>query len=357
MATVSGTADILDDAGEPLAVDITEIGRGSTLDWSLGACQTVSFELTSESSIVRAGWLRLSQTGGVPVGVAAVFQLFANDRLQSEAGVLSASQLQSITAIHDSTGPDRDTGIAISNLTSRPASYTATIITYAADWSEYHHNSRLNTGGQQAQLNPELERPVYHLDPLWADPNINVVGIDSYFPLTESHTTDLEAIKQGFFSGRYYDWDPQLGPNVRIDPRVALKNLRWWWENDHFDTRANGARTKTEWTPKMKPFWLTEVGYESIHPTTVEPYVFPPSLPRGSTGEKDFAIQCLAYQAFAESLAKEEYIARWFAWNYDARPFPAFPEAREIWQDFTAWEKGHWIEGKWVGLPKCGQGR
>src|SRR5690606_35686958 len=46
-------------------------------------------------------------------------------------------------------------------------------ISYAADWSEYfgHH-----PGGGELR---------YHLDPLWADENVDFVGIDNYMPLSD----------------------------------------------------------------------------------------------------------------------------------------------------------------------------
>ncbi|WVJ71566.1 glycoside hydrolase TIM-barrel-like domain-containing protein [Paracoccus marcusii] len=46
-------------------------------------------------------------------------------------------------------------------------------IGYASDWSEYfgHHPG-----------NGEL---FFHLDPLWADPNIDFIGIDNYMPLSD----------------------------------------------------------------------------------------------------------------------------------------------------------------------------
>jgi len=55
-------------------------------------------------------------------------------------------------------------------------------VTYAADWSEYHHTE----GGW------------YNLDPLWACEAIDVVGIDAYFPLTEATSSqyDIEKIMQ-----------------------------------------------------------------------------------------------------------------------------------------------------------------
>lgn len=59
-----------------------------------------------------------------------------------------------------------------------------TQITYAADWSEYH-----SIGGW------------FNLDPLWASANIDFVGIDSYFPLTEDLPQiqiDEQAITDGW---------------------------------------------------------------------------------------------------------------------------------------------------------------
>jgi hypothetical protein len=48
-------------------------------------------------------------------------------------------------------------------------------ISYAADWSEYF-------GHQPADGSGDV---FFHLDPLWADPNVNFVGIDNYFPLSD----------------------------------------------------------------------------------------------------------------------------------------------------------------------------
>lgn len=44
------------------------------------------------------------------------------------------------------------------------------LVSYAADWSEYHHTN----GGW------------FNLDPLWASSDIDFVGIDAYFPVTDS---------------------------------------------------------------------------------------------------------------------------------------------------------------------------
>ncbi len=219
-----------------------------------------------------------------------------------------------------------------------------TLVGYAADWGEWHHNSVTDGDGIFKQYQPELTNYVYHLDPLWSDPNIDFIGIDAYFPLTEigDDYRNIEVIKQGWFSGRYYDWDPQLGSDIKIDPKVAIKNLRWWWENEHWN--YNGV--KTAWVPKSKNIWFTEIGYPSVHAATNEPNVFPPGLPKGSDGSVDFDVQRLAFQALSDTMGQKEYIGPRFVWNVDARPFPTFPQAIEIWADGPNWEKGHWIQGK-----------
>ncbi len=58
-------------------------------------------------------------------------------------------------------------------------------ITYAADWSEYF--------GHQ----PGDGDAIFHLDPLWAHPAINAIGIDNYMPLSDwrDRCVDLAAIR------------------------------------------------------------------------------------------------------------------------------------------------------------------
>ncbi len=65
-------------------------------------------------------------------------------------------------------------------------------ISYAADWSEYHHGE----GGW------------YNLDKLWASNSIDFVGIDAYFPLTHDQRQkyDEQRIIDGWTSGEGYDF-------------------------------------------------------------------------------------------------------------------------------------------------------
>jgi len=54
-------------------------------------------------------------------------------------------------------------------------------VSYAADWSEYW-----------GYLSPEGDR-YFHLDPFWADANVDFIGIDNYMPLSDWRDGDTHA--------------------------------------------------------------------------------------------------------------------------------------------------------------------
>jgi hypothetical protein len=227
------------------------------------------------------------------------------------------------------------------------AAMPGTIITYAADWSEYH-----SRGGW------------FNLDPLWASPNIDVVGIDSYFPITP----DLpqvqitpELIKQYWEKGEgwdYYYTDSMARTGLTSyggNPAYAWKNLEYWWKNTH--TNPNAATTA--WTARMKPVWFTEFGFPSVDGCTNQPNVFydPSSsesfFPRASRGRVDFQAQRVALNATLDYLEERRLksgnanlVQRRFIWTWDARPFSFWPDLENVWQDSIQWATGHWVNGK-----------
>jgi len=222
-----------------------------------------------------------------------------------------------------------------------------TQITYAADWSEYH-----STGGW------------FNLDPLWASANIDFVGIDSYFPITEDLPQiqiDEQAITDGWESGE--GWDYYYTDSVNRtgktsyggDATYAWKNLEYWWGNTHTNPDMSG----TAWTAKMKPVWFTEFGFPSVDGCANQPNVFydPTSsesfFPRGSKGRVDFQAQREALNATLDYLENRSLeagnanlIPRRFIWSYDARPFSFWPDLEGVWQDSILWATGHWVQGK-----------
>ncbi len=211
-------------------------------------------------------------------------------------------------------------------------------VTYAADWSEYHHTD----GGW------------FNMDKLWACPAIDCIGIDAYFPLTNSSESvyDNEIIKQAWQSGEGFDFYYQDSMNKvnphPLSPDYAWKNIKHFWENFH--TNPNGI--KTAWQPKMKKIWFTEFGFPSVDCATNEPNVFFSSgsqdsgFPRLSKGNIDTRAQKVAIFSSLEYFNSCEFLERAFLWTYDARPYPYFPNKIDIWSDGESWKYGHFINGK-----------
>jgi hypothetical protein len=217
-------------------------------------------------------------------------------------------------------------------------------ITYAADWSEYHHTD----GGW------------YNLDPLWASPNIDMVGIDAYFPLTDSPQRgyDFEVAKQGWISGEGYDWYYTDGARTVKAPLAApyaWKNIGWWWGNAHTNPDGN----PTPWVPESKPVWFTEYGFPSVDSAINQPNVFydPDSVegffPRFSKGRPDVLAQRLGLAATEEVWKDSPIVTHRFVWTWDARPFPYWPDLRQVWADGGQWKTGHWVQGK-LGMSGLG---
>lgn len=208
------------------------------------------------------------------------------------------------------------------------------LVTYAADWSEYHHTE----GGW------------YNLDKLFASEYIDFVGIDAYFPVTRTTHSGIspEDIENGWKSGEGYDYFvDESGGQQKLSNDYAWKNIKYWWENYH----RNPDGSTTQWQPKMKKIWFTEFGFPSIDKATNQPNVFFDPLcqdggvPRYSSGEVDFSIQRKAIRSFIDYWRTQDYVEQMFLWTWDTRPYPAWPHSN-IWRDSNLWERGHWVNNK-----------
>lgn len=207
-------------------------------------------------------------------------------------------------------------------------------ISYAADWSEYHHGE----GGW------------YHLDKLWASDSIDFVGIDAYFPLTHDQRQkyDEQRIIDGWTSGEGYDFYYSDKNAFPLATEYAWKNISWWWENEHI----NPDGQKTLWRPKSKKIWFTEFGFPSLDCATNQPNVFynPESfdggIPCNSKGRVDFRAQRDGISATLKKWANSEIIENMFLWTWDARPYPYWPGLTSVWADGSLWLRGHWVNGK-----------
>ncbi len=210
-------------------------------------------------------------------------------------------------------------------------------VTYAADWSEYHHTD----GGW------------YNLDPLWASPDIDVIGIDAYFPLSDAPQSkyDIQAIMDGWMEGEGYDFyysDPERTTQAPLSAPYAWKNIAWFWENTH----TNPDASVTDWVPESKPIWFTEYGFPSVDGATNQPNVFfdpnsvSSALPYYSKGRVDFRAQRTGLMATEMQWQGSDMVERMFIWTWDARPYPYWPDLTSVWSDGAAWKTGHWVQGK-----------
>lgn len=258
---------------------------------------------------------------------------------------------------------------------------TATKIGYAADWSEYFGHQ---PGDGSGDVN-------FHLDPLWADSAIDFVGIDNYMPLSDwrngvDHADaaagsiyDLDYLTGNVAGGEGYDWYYPDAAARDAQDRVPIqdgaygedwifryKDIRNWWSSAHVN-RSKGVKAAmpTEWQPRSKPIWFTELGCPAVDMGTNQPNVFhdPKSsesfFPYYSNGVRDDFIQYRYLQAmflFWGSLENnpisDRYAGRMVnmtrahVWAWDARPWPDFPSRIETWVDGDNYSRGHWLNGR-----------
>ena len=302
-------------------------------------------------------------------------------------GLLIGSEMRGLTWTRDADGGFP----AVAQFRTLAAECRAVVgedvkLSYAADWSEYFGR----------QVDNEVR---FHLDPLWADPDIDYVGVDWYPPLGDWREgawrdggggLDAEAGFRGPSSPDYlaeqvaggegFDWYYATSADRAAQVRTPIsdtahgedwvfrpKDLKGWWSNRHHD-RVAGVRspTPTAWIPMMKPIRLTEFGCAAVDRGGNAPNLFqdPKStenaLPPFSTGARDDRMQRRALEAVLKHYAKAEnnpvspiygraMLAGADAWCWDARPYPAFPALKAVWADAGAWRAGHWLNGRMSG--------
>ncbi|MHA6729848.1 baseplate multidomain protein megatron [Devosia sp. A369] len=252
------------------------------------------------------------------------------------------------------------------------------VLTYAADWSEY---SGYQPGGGEK---------FFHLDPLWASPHIDAVGIDNYMPLADwrdgqGHADaglsasgyDLDYLAGNVAGGEGFDWyyasdaDRQAQARSPIsdgaygEPWVwRYKDIRSWWSRAHHN-RPGGVRqaSPTAWVPGSKPVIFTELGCGAVDKGANQPNIFgdPKSAEGGrpyfSSGTPDPLIQrqvLRAHQAWWRDPQNNPPgmvdVSRIYHWTWDARPYPAFPALTAVWADGPNHRNGHWLTGRLGGL-------
>jgi hypothetical protein len=263
----------------------------------------------------------------------------------------------------------------------------STVVTYGADWTEYGSHV----------IGSEVRFP---LDPLWASSAIDAVGIDYYAPLSDwrdsaaqldaslsSSIYDRDYLAANLNGGEAFDWyyadDAARIAQARAPITDGLgkpwifraKDLWSWWANTHIE-RVGGAElgSATAWTPLSKPIWLTEVGCPAVDKGANQPSAFPDARsiegtsPYFSNGQRDDLIQRRyietviaafdpAFGAGALNPVSPVYggrmvdVSALHLWTWDARPYPVFPAAEDVWSDGTNWQTGHWLTGRLGAAP------
>jgi hypothetical protein len=292
-------------------------------------------------------------------------------------GFIIGSELRGLTQLRDDTGafPFVQALVRLAG-DVRGILGPAAKLTYGADWSEYFGYHPVDGSGDV----------LFNLDPLWASPAIDAVGIDNYMPLSDWRDDDLldvnpdgarladdrAAMTAAIVSGEGYDWyyasDADRQNRVRSPITDGMAGQHWlfrnkdifgWWSHPHHE-RIGGVEREaaTAWLPGMKPVWLTELGCPAIDKGANQPNVFVD--PKSA----ESAVPYFSGRARSDSMQRrflEAHHDFWqgglapagmldpdhvFVWTWDARPFPAFPLDTGLWSDGANWRTGHWLNGR-----------
>jgi hypothetical protein len=305
---------------------------------------------------------------------------------------LIGSELRSLTRVRSASGvyPAVDALVTLAGEVKTILG-EETIVTYGADWTEYGTHV-VDAGATEVR---------FPLDPVWASPDIDVVGIDYYAPLSDWRDSathldraltdsiyDRDYLAANLSRGEGYDWYYADAAARAAQTRTPItdglgkpwmyrvKDLWNWWASAHYE-RVGGVElgSPTDWTPQSKPIWLTELGVPAVDKGANQPSVFPDpkssesGAPYFSNGSRDDLIQRRALEAvlarfdpaFGASLADNPLspvyggrmldISGLHLWTWDARPYPAFPALLDAWSDGPNWESGHWLTGRLGNAP------
>lgn len=290
-------------------------------------------------------------------------------------GFIIGSELRGLTQLRDGAGAfpfvEKLIGLASD---VRAILGSGTKLTYAADWSEYF-------GYHPADGSGEVH---YNLDPLWASADIDAVGIDNYMPLSDWRDGDLslgnpdgfrlaedaDGLRAMVAAGEGYDWYYASAADRRDRIRTPItdglaakpwvyryKDIASWWGQMHRDRIGGAEAGPTAWVAGEELVWFTELGCPAINKGANQPNVFtdPKSsetaVPHFSSGARSDAMQ----RRFLEAQHRFWHAAdapacldpdHMFAWTWDARPMPAFPENTGLWYDGANWQTGHWLNGR-----------
>ncbi len=270
-----------------------------------------------------------------------------------------------------------------------------TNIAYSVDWKNWmgiYHN--------------DVNAKIPHLDQLYSNPNISYIAIKNYMPLSDwtpsggidvdnwnnapaaSKTSyppspnvmnnlglagfpnlyNQDYLKTNIESGEYFSWyykdntsgflennyispspssdraSQQRNPYTINQDLLALKRIRWWWNNQHqamYDAKdgmgvvAHGGYS--QWVPNSKPIIFSDYGFKQIDKCTNEPDSYRPyycNIIINNYPKKDTILFDKALQSVYDYWKKNNEISNdikmieqnyCFVSDYDVRSVPSFP--------------------------------
>lgn len=295
----AGFAGIVDKTAAAAAQVAALFGSASPSDFTV-AGEAVSWTGTADDWGLRRMVLHYAHLCAAAEGVDAF---------------LIASGLRGLTQIRSGVG----TYLAVQALRALVADVRTilgpdTQISYAAHWSEYSGHRPQDGSGDVH----------FHLDPLWADPRIDFIGIDNFMPLSDWRDGDAHVdaalwpaihdrayLQSNIAGGEGFDWIYASDADRSAQRRTPItdttagkpwvfrpKDLRSWWSSPHCD-RPDGVESTapTAWVPQSRPIRFTALGCPAIDRGTNQPdAILVPAasgyaVPYFSRGWRDDAIQ------------------------------------------------------------------
>ncbi len=308
---------------------------------------------------------------------------------------LIGSELRGLTRVRSASGVYP----AVNQLVALAADVKAIVgsgtkVSYGADWTEYGAHV----------VDPSADEVRFPLDPLWASSSIDAIGIDYYAPLSDwrddadhldrqlsSSIYDRTYLRDNLARGEGYHWyyadDMARAMQDRTEITDGLgkpwvfrvKDLWSFWSQPHYE-RVGGVElgSPTGWVPQSKPVWLTELGCGAVDKGANQPSTFPDpkssesAVPYFSDGARDDLMQRRHLESVLSAFDFEFGATSDFnptsaitgapmidkmnvyLWTWDARPYPVFPAALDVWSDGLNWDTGHWLTGRLGGAPLDG---
>lgn len=152
-------------------------------------------------------------------------------------------------------------------------------------------------------------------------------------------------------------------PDRRPDWQATRKRLVW--PNGATAQAFSAHDPESLRGPQFDGAWVDEFGCAAVDKGANQPNKFldakssESSLPKFSTGRRDELMQLQYLRAMvgywgdpANNPVSAEYgeamldMDHAYAWAWDTRPFPYFPNNRKLWSDGENYARGHWLKGR-----------